>query len=142
MGFVTLLMPFVWVLDVDSCGHAPVATEFTGLELVKKLDVDAWALVLPVLLVCVATPLLAVRLAHPVARLVTHLVGLVAAGFGAYAAVMVLFFTVFTHRTARGVGWLVLSLFAGSLLDALLRVAWAVQEWLAQRRESRARANL
>lgn len=142
MGLVPLLLPFVWVLELDSCGHAPVATQLTGLELVGKFNGDAWAITIPALLLCVGTPFLAARLAAPGWRLVVHLAGLVAAGFSAYAAAIVMFFTIFSSRSARGVGWLVVALFVGSLLDALLRVFWSVRELVVHRRESSARANL
>jgi 3-methyl-2-oxobutanoate hydroxymethyltransferase len=46
---------------------------------------------------------------------------------------MLLFFSIFTDRQPRPAGWVFLGLFVLSSLDAVLRVVWSVQEWLASR---------
>ena len=135
MGLVPLLLPFVWILELDSCGHAPTETPITGLELVDKLHGDVWAIFLPAVLVCVVTPFVALRLVAPLGRMLVHVLGLLAALLTGYAAGFVMFFSLFTNRTARGVGWLVIALFVASVIDAALRVVWSVREWWGLRRK-------
>ncbi len=136
MGFVPLLLPFVWVLELDSCGHAPVETPLTGFELTSKLGLDTWAVIVPVLLITVLTPFIARLFVRPLFRFLTHVVGLLATGFSGYAAFIVLLFTIFTDRMPRGFGWVIIALFVLSFLDAVLRVVWSVQEWVAARRQA------
>ena len=59
--------------------------------------------------------------------------GLVAALFAAWGAFFAMFFTIFTERLPRGVGWVVLAAFVGSIVDAVLRVVWSAMEWRASR---------
>ena len=134
MGLVPLLLPFAWVLELDSCGHSPaVETELTGSSFIAKFDAEAWLIIGTVLALTVLTPFLANLLERPLYRLLTHLLGLVAPGFSAYGAGMLLFFSIFTDRQPRPAGWVFLGLFVLSSLDAVLRVVWSVQEWLASR---------
>ncbi len=134
MGLVPVLLPFVWVLDLDSCGHpVPVATELTGTMVVGKFELEGWAVVLPTLLVLVLTPYLAPRVAKLWLRVLVHVLGLIAALFAAWGAFFVMLFTIFSERVFFGVGWVVLGSFVGSILDAALRVIWSTQEWLRAR---------
>jgi uncharacterized membrane protein len=87
-----------------------------------------------VLLVVVLTPFLAPRISKLGLRVWLHVLGLVAAAFAAWGAFLVIFFTIFTERQPRGVGWVVLAAFAGSIVDALLRVVWSTQEWARARK--------
>ena len=66
-------------------------------------------------------------------RVLAHVIGLAAALLAGWGAFFAMFFAIFSERMAKGVGWLVLAAFAGSIIDALLRVAWSTQEWLATR---------
>lgn len=133
MGLVPLLLPFVWVLELDSCGHAPVQTELTGTMVIGKFELEGWAVALPVLLVLVLTPYLAARVAKLGLRVLVHVLGLIAALFAAWGAFFVMLFTIFSERAFYGVGWVVLGSFVGSILDAVLRVIWSTQEWLRAR---------
>ena len=135
MGLVTLLLPFVWVLELDSCGHpVPMTTELTGAMVVGKFELQGWMLVVPVLLLVVLPPYFALKIPRLGWRVLLHAVALVAALFAAWGAFMAMFFTLFTEREARGAGWVVLAAFAGSVLDASLRVVWSTQEWVRARR--------
>lgn len=134
MGLVPLLLPFVWVLDLDSCGHqAPVATELTGTMVVGKFELEGWAVVVPVLLVVLLTPYLAPRVTRLGLRVLVHVLGLLAALFAAYGAFFAMLFAIFSERTFYGVGWIVVASFVGSIVDAVLRVIWSTQEWLRSR---------
>ncbi len=135
MGLVPLLLPFVWVLELDSCGHAvPLEKEITGLMVFGRFDVEGWLLVTAVMLAALLTPFLAMKLSHLGSRVWMHVAGLVAAGVAGYVALFGLFFALFADRVVRGVGWLVLAAFAGSFVDAVLRVVWSTQEWLRARK--------
>ena len=135
MGLVPLLLPFVWLLEIDSCGSSgiPKTTEITGSMIVGTFDVEGWLLIVPVLLVVLLTPFLAPRVQRLGWRVVVHVVGFVGAALAAYGAFFAMFFTIFYTREARGVGWIVIALFLGSLVDALLRLGWSLQEWRASR---------
>lgn len=135
-GPVPLLLPFIWVLEVNSCGGNTQTTEYTGLELISKFDAEFWALFFPGLAFSVVMPVVAARLIVPVHRLLFHLIGALGALFTGYLGFMVLFFAIFAQRRAQGVGWLVLALFSAAGLDALLRVAWSFQEWRDARKAS------
>lgn len=135
MGLVPLLLPFVWLLELDSCGHqVPLATELTGVMVVGKLELQGWMLVVPVLLLVLLPPYFASRIPRLGWRVLLHAVALLAALVAAWGAFMVMFFTLFTEREPRGVGWVVVAAFAGSVLDASLRVGWSTQEWVRARR--------
>lgn len=137
MGLVMFLLPFVWVLEVESCGQSvPKETQITGSMVVGKLDLEAWMYVLPVALVVLLTPFITPRVPRLGVRVLINVLGLVAAGLAGWGGFLIMFFTIFSERLVQGVGWLVLGAFAGSILDALLRLIWSIQEWL------RARANL
>ena len=74
------------------------------------------------------------KLSHLGSRVWMHVAGLVAAGVAGYVALFGLFFALLADRVVRGVGWLVLAAFAGSFVDAVLRVVWSTQEWLRARK--------
>ena len=135
MGLVPLLLPFVWVLELESCGHAvPIEKEITGLMMFGRFDVEGWLLVASVMLVALITPFLAMKLSHLGYRVWIHVAGLIAAGFAGYGALFGMFFALFADRVVRGVGWLVLACFLGSFVDAVVRVVWSTQEWLRARK--------
>lgn len=139
MGLVPLLLPLVWVLEVDSCGGSvPTEKEITGTMVVGKFELEGWAVIIPVVLAVVLTPFIAPRIEKLGWRVLVHVVGLAAALFAGWGAFFAMFFTIFSSRTAKGAGWLVLAAFVASLLDALLRAAWSTQEWLAARAATRA----
>ena len=130
MGLLPLLLPFVWVLELDSCGHdIPLEKELTGTMVLGKFELDAWLVVLPVVLLVVLTPWLAPRVARLGLRVWVHVLGFLAALFAAYVGFFAMFFAIFSDREPRGVGWVVLGTFVGSVLDALLRVVWSTLEW-------------
>lgn len=136
MGLVPLLLPFVWVLDLDSCGHpVPVVTELTGTMVMGKFELEGWAVVVPVLLVVLLTPWLAPRVPRLGLglRVLVHVLGLLAALLAAYGAFFAMLFAIFSERTFSGVGWIVVGSFVGSIVDAVLRVIWSTQEWLRAR---------
>jgi hypothetical protein len=139
MGLVPFLLPFVWVLETDSCGsHVPTTTEITGTAVIGRFELDGWLVIVPVLLILLLTPFAANRLARVGLRVLVHVLGLVAAALAAWGASFAMLFTIFSDREAKGVGWLVLGCFGGSLLDALLRVVWSTREWLQARRLAKA----
>ena len=134
MGLVPFLLPFVWLLELDSCGHPiPQTTEIPGSMVIGKFDLQAWLVIVPVLLVVLATPFIAARVPTIGWRAVVHLIGFIGAAMMGYGAFFAMFFTIFSTREARGVGWIVIALFVGSLIDALLRLVWGVQEWRSAR---------
>lgn len=133
MTFAPLLLPMVWVVEFDSCGTSPKSTEITGLELISKFDLEAWAIVAPVLLISLATPFIAMPLQRAGQRLMVHVVGLLASGFAVYAVVMVLTFTLFSERMFRAAGAAVAATFIGAFGDAVWRLIWSVVEWRAER---------
>ncbi|MDP3154637.1 MAG: hypothetical protein Q8N23_18305 [Archangium sp.] len=134
MGLVPLLLPFVWVLELDACGHAvPLEKELTGLMVFGRFDVEGWLLVAAVMLAALITPYLAAKVSQLGSRVWLHVVGLVAAGLAGYVAFFGMFFTLFADRVVRGVGWVVLAAFALSFVDAVVRVVWSTQEWLRAR---------
>ncbi len=138
MGLVPLLLPFVWILELDSCGHpVPRETEITGTMVVGKFELEGWLVVIPVLLAVILTPYFAVKIPKPEWRVVVHIAGFAAALLAGWGAFFAMFFTIFAERMARGVGWVVIAALAGSIIDALLRVVWSIQEWLAARTASR-----
>jgi hypothetical protein len=134
MGLVPFLLPFVWLLELDSCGHpVPQTTEVTGSMIVGKFDLEGWLVIVPVLLVVLLTPFIAPRVANLGWRVLVHVLGFVATAFAAYGAFFAMFFTIFSTREAKGVGWIVIALFSGSVIDALLRLIWSIQEWRSAR---------
>ncbi|MFT3713516.1 MAG: hypothetical protein QM817_38155 [Archangium sp.] len=133
VGLVPLFLPFVWVVELDSCGTVPTQTEFTGLQLVSKFEPEFWALLIPVLAIAIAMPLIAARLIVPVHRLLFQVIGAIAAGFSTYLGLMMLFLAIFVERRAHGAGWVVVALWCGVTLDALYRVYFSLQEWRASR---------
>lgn len=135
LGVLPWLLPWVWVLEVDSCGAAPhLEKEIRGTTIIQGFDVETWLVVVPVLLVVGLTPFAANAVERLGARLLLHVLGLVGAALGGWVAEFALFFTLFATRTATGVGWLVGAIFLGCIVDALLRVAWSAQEWFQARR--------
>ena len=134
MGLVPFLLPFVWVLEIDSCGnHLPTTTEITGTAVVGRFELEGWLLIVPVLVIVLLTPFAANTLERVGLRVLVHVLGLVAAALAAWGATFAMLFTIFSEREAKGAGWLVLGCFGGSLLDALLRVVWSTREWLKAR---------
>lgn len=141
MGLLPVLLPFAWVLELDSCGHpVPLETELTGTMIIGKFELEGWMVVVPVLLVVVLTPFLAPRVQRPGLRVLVHSAGLVAAVFAGWGAFFAMFFTIFTERVPKGAGWVVLAEFAGSIVDAILRVVWSALEWRASRVAPRLRS--
>jgi hypothetical protein len=137
MGLVPLLVPFVWVLEIDSCGHSvPLEKEITGTMVVEGFGLEAWMMSIPVLLAVVLIPYLAPRVQRLGLRVWLHVAGLVAAVLTGWTGFVIMHFAIFSERMVAGVGWLVLAAFAGSIVDALLRVVWSAQEWRAVRRAS------
>lgn len=135
MALWPLLIPFVWVLEIDSCGNRPpIQNELTGKVVLGALEVEAWLIVVPVLLVLILTPFIANRLRRLGARVWVHLLGFAAALFSGWAAGFAMFFTIFREREARGAGWLVLAAFFGAVLDALWRLGSSFAEWRRARR--------
>lgn len=133
MGLVPLLLPFSWVLELDSCGHTPVQTELTGTVVLGRFELEGWAVAVPVLLVLLLTPYLAPRVAALGPRVLVHVLGLIAALLATWGAFFVMLFSIFSERVFFGVGWIVFGCFVGSIVDALLRVVWSLQEWLRAR---------
>ena len=129
-----LLLPFVWVLELDSCGGQTVQNELTGFTLFSKFELEFEALLFVVLAVMVLTPFAANRLARAGHRVWVHLLGLVASGFAAWLMGLVLFFVIFRERVLRLPGGVVLALFGGALLDGVVRFGASVREWWATRR--------
>lgn len=133
-GVIAALAPFAWVLEIDGCGRvAPEETELSGVALLGKMELEGWAIVLPVLAVALLAPWVATKLTAGWAALVQTL-GLVATGFVAYVAWFVLFFALFSERVLRAAGWLVAATVVLTLLEALGRTGHAVREWWASRR--------
>lgn len=130
MGLVAPLLPFVWALESNGCS-GPKTVEHTGLQIVSRFELDAWPVLAAVLLLASVTPLVArYRTATPAGYVVwLHVLGLVACGLSAYGAAFAIFFTIFAEREATPVGWLVIALFLGCVLDALARVGLSVREW-------------
>lgn len=145
LGLVPLLLPFVWVLETDSCGNKlPTETEVTGTMVIGRFELQGWLVIVPVLVMVLLTPFAANTLERVGLRVLVHLLGLAGTLLAGWGAFFAMFFTIFSEREARGVGWLVVACFAGSLLDALLRVVWSTREWLKARHdnlEMSARAN-
>lgn len=134
MGLVPFLLPFVWLLEIDSCGHpVPTTMEITGSMIVGKFDVEGWLVIVPVLLVVLLTPFFAARVPSLGYRVLMHLAGFLGAALAAYGALFAMFFTIFSTREAKGVGWIVIALFLGSVGDAIARLAWSLQEWRSAR---------
>ncbi len=130
MGLWPLLLPFVWVLELDSCGHPiPLETELTGRMVLGKFELEAWMLAVPILLLVVLTPYLARWVQRLGLRVWVHVLGFIAAAFAAYLGFFAMFFTLFSDRRPWGMGWVVMGTFVDSFLDALLRVVWSTQEW-------------
>lgn len=140
-GLLPVLLPFAWVLELDSCGHpVPLETEITGTMIIGRFELEGWMVVVPVLLLVVLTPYLAPRVQRLGLRVLLHVAGLGAALFAAWGAFFAMFFTIFTERVPRGVGWVVLAAFVGSIIDAMLRVVWSAMEWRASRIAPRLRS--
>jgi hypothetical protein len=130
MGLVPLLLPFVWVLELDSCGHdVPLEKEITGTMIVGRFEVDAWLVVVPVVLLVILTPFFAAKVPKLGWRVVLHGAGFLATLFAGYGAFFAMFFALFVERVPRASGWVVLSAFIASIIDGLLRLIWSVQEW-------------
>jgi hypothetical protein len=140
LGLVPFLLPFVWVLDVESCGDAPKEETLTGLALARRIPAEDWLVVVPVLLVVALTPFIAAALRQPVLRLVAHLVGLLGTVVCMYGGWVTLFFTIFSTRVVKAPGWVMVGLGAGLGVDAVMRVVWSVQEWWSARRAAKAAA--
>lgn len=137
MGLVPFLLPFVWVLETDSCGSAvPTQSEITGTMVIGRFELNGWLVIVPVLILVLLTPFAANTLERVGLRVLVHLLGLAAALLSGWGATFAMLFTIFSDRQAEGVGWLVLACFAGSVLDALLRVVWSTREWLQARHDS------
>ncbi|PZR05392.1 MAG: hypothetical protein DI536_32495 [Archangium gephyra] len=114
-----LLTPFVWVVDVSSCGgNGPVQTELTGLALLGKFDLEWTSLVLLSMAFTVLTPFMALKVTRAAWESCVHVLGLVATGFFVWLGHMTMFFTLFTDRSPYGVGVLVLALLLALLIDA------------------------
>lgn len=130
MGLVAPLLPFVWALESNGCS-GPKTVEETGLKIVSRFELDVWPVLALVLLIAITTPLIArYRVPSPAGVVVwLHVLGLVACALSAYGAVFAVFFTIFAEREATPVGWLVISLFVGCVLDALARVGFSIAEW-------------
>lgn len=132
-GLIAALAPFTWAVEVDGCGHAPpIVTEHTGLEAASRVDLEGWVVIVPTLLLAIATPFVATRVRAGWSALVQGL-GLVATGFVAYVTWFVLFFSIFTERSLRAAGWLVAGTAVATVLEAVARTAEATREWWAQR---------
>lgn len=133
-GPVPLLLPLVWVLELNSCGGSTQTTEYTGLEVIAKFDAEFWAVFVPVLTISIAMPLIATKLIVPLHRMVFHGLGALAAIASAYLAFLVMFFAIFSERRAQGAGWVVLSLFTAAAIESLVRLWFAISEWRASRK--------
>jgi hypothetical protein len=125
---MALLLPLAWVVEVNSCNGEPGTTRVrTGVELVSEFD-PAWQVgLLAALAVAVVLPALAGRWGRGSAAL-GHLVGLAASGLVVWAGWMTLFFTIFSERTVKAAGWLVVGCLALFGLDAAARTVLAAQE--------------
>lgn len=135
MGLLPFLLPFVWLLEVDSCGGSvPRTEEITGSMIVGKFDLEGWMVIVPTVLVALLTPFLAPRVKRLGLRLLVHVAGFVAVSLMAYGAFFAMFFTIFSTREAQGVGWIVLAVFVGLLIEALARLGLGLSELLAARR--------
>ena len=137
LSFVPVVLPLVWVVEVDSCGSSPKSTELTGLELVKKFDLEAWAVVVPAVLIAISAPFVARASSGLGQRMAVHVVGLLATGFSGYAALMVMTFTIFSERVFRAPGAAVMTAFIASFGDALWRLGWSIREWRTASRPRR-----
>lgn len=129
-GLLMLLTPFVWVVDVSSCGgNGPVQTELTGLALLGKFDLEWTSLVLLSMAFTVLTPFMALKVTRAAWESCVHVLGLVATGFFVWLGHMTMFFTLFTDRSPYGVGVLVLAVLLALLIDAGARLVFSVQQW-------------
>lgn len=138
-GLLSLLMPFVWVVDVSSCGgDGPVQRELSGLALLGRFELRWTALVLLTVVVSAVTPFIAARVTKAARELWVHVLGLVATGFFAWLGHMTMFFTIFSERDLRGAGVLVLVVLASMVADAVARVGFSARQWWASRRASAA----
>ncbi len=137
LGLVPFLLPFVWVVEINSCSDAPRRTELTGVDVVLRFDAEALAVVLPVLAVAIATPFLAARLAGPGPRLLVQAVGLLASAAALWGASFALFFGLFSQRSLRPAGFASLLCFVGLVVDGVLRFALGGRAWLQARRASK-----
>lgn len=134
-GLILLLTPFVWIVDVSSCGgQGPVATEITGLVLLGRFDVVLTSWLVGCWALAVATPFVANRVQRAGAEVWVQLLGLVATGLFSYVGMFGMFFTIFSDRTPRLAGVGVISVFAAMGLDAVTRVGFSVQQWWRARR--------
>ena len=135
-GLLLLLTPFVWVVDVSSCGgNGPVQTELTGLALMGKFDLEWTSWVLLTMFFTVLTPFVAMKVARAGWEIFVHLLGFVATGFFVWLGNMTMFFTIFTDRSPRAAGVLVIITLLSLILDAGARLVFSVLQW---RRASRA----
>ncbi len=136
-GLILLVTPFVWVVDVSSCGgQAPVQTELTGLVLLGRFDLGLTSWLTACWAVAVATPFLANRVQRAGAEVWVQVLGLVATGLFAYVGMFGMFFTIFSDRTPRLAGVVVLSVFGAMVLDAVTRVGLSVRQWWRVRASS------
>lgn len=135
-GLLMLLAPFVWVVDVSSCGgNGPVQTELTGLVLMGKFDLDWTVSVLLTMAFSVLTPFVAIKVANAVGEIFVHVVGVIATVFFAWLGHMTMFFTIFTDRSPYGAGIVVIITLLALIIDAFARLIFSVLQW---RRASRA----
>lgn len=128
-----LLTPFIWVVDVSSCGSGPVQTELTGLALLGRFDLEWTALVLVTMAFCVVTPFAAAKVTRAAWEIWVHVLGLIATGFFVWLGHMTMFFTIFNDRSPRAVGVLVMIILFSMISDALARLVLSVKQWRASR---------
>lgn len=134
MALWPLLLPLVWVTQIDSCeGHAPTSIDLTGIDVFAHLDLEGWLGFIACAVVMVATAPLAMRVARPAWRVGLHLLGLVASAFGLLLMSFLITFALFNARELRAAGLVVHVIFGLAVLDALLRVVWSIREWLRAR---------
>ncbi|MGV3624744.1 MAG: hypothetical protein ACO1OB_28245 [Archangium sp.] len=131
-GLLMLLAPFVWVVDVSSCGgNGPVERELTGLALMGKFDLEWTAWVLAAMTVTVVIPFIAVRIQRPGREVGLQLLGLVATVFFAWLGQMTMFFAIFSERVPRIAGVVVMGSFVAMISDAIARLVFSVKQWRA-----------
>jgi hypothetical protein len=132
---IGLLLPFVWVLEVEECGsHESV--ELTGMDLVRQLEPEepeVWGLVLAAAL-CLAAPWIAAAMVRVSHRLGVHVAGLVVSLLTSLFGTAMMFLTVFSHRTLRLAGNVALVLLVLLSVDAIVRFGLGLREWLEKRR--------
>lgn len=129
-GLLMLLAPFVWVVDVNSCGgNGPVQTELTGLALMGKFDLEWTAWVLLTMAFTVLTPFMAMKVTRAAWEISVHVLGFVATGFFVWLGHMTMFFTIFTDRSPYGAGVVVIITLLALIADAGARLVFSVLQW-------------